>query len=126
MQVPNINPDNGHVRFRGDLDDMGFGGKDNVIEYVIALKDAFDIIGRNTRICNLAIVWNAYDFEIGLRLWKSGGRNLFHISRERVLTYFSISCKSEFKEMLLVVMTIPLSSTRIKSTIVLELIPLRA
>ena len=35
---------------------MGFGGKDNVIEYVIALKDAFDIIGRNTRIYNLAIV----------------------------------------------------------------------
>ena len=88
LQVPNIDPDNGHVRFRGDLDDTGFGGKDNVVEYVIALEDAFNIIGRNTRICNLTIVWNAYDFEIGLRLWKYGGRNLFHISRERVFDIF--------------------------------------
>jgi len=67
---------------------MGFGGKDNVVEYVIDLEDAFDIIGRNMRICNLAVVWNAYDFEIGLRLRKSGGRNLFHISRERVFDIF--------------------------------------
>ena len=40
--------------------------------------------------------------------------------------YFLISCKLEFEEILLVVMTILLSSTQIKSTIVLELIPLRA
>ena len=88
LRVPNIDPDNGHVRFKKDLDDTGFGGKDNVIEYVIALKDAFNIMGRNTRVCNLTIVWNAYDFEIGLRLWKSGERNLFHISRERVFDIF--------------------------------------
>jgi len=56
LRVPNIDPDNRHVRFRGDLDDTGFGGKDNVVEYVIALEDAFDIIRRNTRICNLTIV----------------------------------------------------------------------
>jgi len=55
---------------------------------VIALEDTFDIIGRNIRICNLAIIWNAYDLEIGLRLWKSGGRDLFHISRESVFDIF--------------------------------------
>ena len=55
------------------------------------------------------------------------GEEICSISVEReFLTYFSISYKSEFKEMLLVVMTIPLSSTQIKSTIILELIPLRA
>ena len=41
-------------------------------------------------------------------------------------TYFSISCRSDPEETLLVVITIPLLSTWIKSAIVLDLIVLRA
>ena len=58
---------------------------------------------------------------------RSLGEEIQSASEENeFLIYFSIFCRSEFKEILLVVITIPLFSTQIKSTIVFELIPLRA
>jgi len=45
--VPYVDPDDGHIRFRRDLDNSGFGSKNYIIEDVIGLEDAFNFIGRN-------------------------------------------------------------------------------
>ena len=88
LRVPDIDPDDGHVEFGRNLDDMRSRSEDNVIEDVVAPENAFDIIWRNTRICVLIVVWNTYNFEIGLGLWKSRGRNLVCIRGEWVFDIF--------------------------------------
>jgi len=44
LRVPNVNPDDRHVRFRGDLDDTRSRSKDNIVEDVVTSEDAFNII----------------------------------------------------------------------------------
>jgi len=44
LRVPNVNPDDKHVRFRGDLDDARSRSEDDVVEDVVTSEDAFNII----------------------------------------------------------------------------------
>jgi len=44
LRVPDINPDDGHVGFGGNLDDIRSRSKDNVVKDVVAPENAFDII----------------------------------------------------------------------------------
>jgi len=44
LRVPNVDPDDRHVGFRGDLDDVRSRSEDNVVEDVVTSEDAFDII----------------------------------------------------------------------------------
>ncbi len=44
MRVPNVDPNDRHVRFRRDLDDARSRSKDDVIEDVVTSEDAFNII----------------------------------------------------------------------------------
>jgi len=44
LRVPNVDPDDRHVGFRGDLDDARSRSKDNVVEDVVTSEDAFNII----------------------------------------------------------------------------------
>ena len=63
-----------------------------------------------------------YDFDCG-----NLGEEIFSTSiGSEFFTYFSISCRSDPKEMLLVVIIIPFLSTQMKSAIMLDLIVLRA
>jgi len=43
LNIPYIDPNNGHVRFWQNLDNSRFGCKSNVVENVILLKNSFDI-----------------------------------------------------------------------------------
>ena len=62
-----------------------------------------------------------YDFNCG-----NLGKEIFSMSEgSEFLIYFSISCRSDSKEMLLVVIIIPLLLTQMKLAIVLDLIVLR-
>jgi len=44
LRVPNVNPDNRHVRFIEDLDDVRSRSEDDVVEDVVTSEDAFNII----------------------------------------------------------------------------------
>jgi len=44
LRVPNVDPDDRHVRFRGELDDARSRSKDDVVEDVVTSEDAFNII----------------------------------------------------------------------------------
>ena len=44
LHVPNVDPYDSHVRFRGYLDNTWFRDKNNVIEQVVVLQNIFDII----------------------------------------------------------------------------------
>jgi len=44
LRVPNVDPDDRHVGFRGDLDDARSRSEDNVVEDVVTSEDAFNII----------------------------------------------------------------------------------
>ena len=82
LSVPNVNPNDGHVRFVGNLNDMRLRCEDDVIKDMVALENAFNIVWGDTRISILAVVRDAYDFEIRLGLQESRGRDLFCIRGE--------------------------------------------
>ena len=44
LSVPNINPNDGHVGFRRDLNDVRLGCKDNVVKEMVTLENVFDLI----------------------------------------------------------------------------------
>jgi len=44
LRVPDINPDDGHVRFWGNLDDTRLRSKENVVKDVVAPENVFNII----------------------------------------------------------------------------------
>ena len=82
LSVPNVDPNDGHVRFGENLNDARLRYKDDVIKDMVALKDAFNTIWGDMRINILTVVRDTYDFEIGLGLWESRGQDLFHIRGE--------------------------------------------
>jgi len=44
LRVPNVDPNDRHVGFRGDLDDARSRSKNNVVEDMVTSEDAFNII----------------------------------------------------------------------------------
>jgi len=69
LDIPDVNPDDGHVRFQRDLDDVRFRCEDDVVEQMVGLENVFDFIQENTSIHSFADEWDAYNFEVGLGLW---------------------------------------------------------
>jgi len=47
LGIPYVNPDNSHVRFRGDLDNAWFWCEDDIIKDMIVLEDTFNIFRRD-------------------------------------------------------------------------------
>lgn len=56
--------------------------KNDVVEDVIVFEDAFNILGSNTYIGFVYVVWNSYDFKVGLGLGKSRESNTVVINLE--------------------------------------------
>ena len=88
LDVPYVNPDDGHVGFWRYLNDLRFVCKNNVIEQVIVLKDIFDVVWWNLTIGLLTNIWNFYNLEVEFRLQKSGWWNLICIRNEWVFNIF--------------------------------------
>ena len=64
LGVPDIDPYNGHVRFRRHFDDARFQGKNNVVEDMIVLENIFNFIRWNLVVGFFADEWNAYNLEV--------------------------------------------------------------
>jgi len=45
LDIPNINPNDWHVRFGWNFNNLWFGNESNVVEDLVSLYDGFDIIG---------------------------------------------------------------------------------
>jgi len=88
LSVPNIDPDYGHVRLGRDFDDTRFRCKDNIVKNVVAFENAFNVIWGNASVWTFVVVWDACNFEVGLRLWKSWGGDPFHIRWKGVFDIF--------------------------------------
>ena len=72
-----VNPDNSHVRFRGDHN-MRFWCEDNIIKNMIVLEDAFNIFRRDMSVGFVDKVWDAHNFKIGLWLRELERRNAIY------------------------------------------------
>jgi len=44
LGIPDVDPDNRHVRFQRDLDDARFRYEDNVVEQMVGLENVFNFI----------------------------------------------------------------------------------
>ena len=66
-----VDPDDGYIWFVGDLDNSWFWCKNDVVKNVRVFKSAFDVFRWNASIWLVNIVWNSYNFEVGLWLRKS-------------------------------------------------------
>jgi len=66
LVVPNIDPDNCHIRLGRDFNNVWSQCKDNVVEDVIILEDAFDILRGDMHARIVNVIWNAYNFKVGL------------------------------------------------------------
>jgi len=72
LDVSNFDPNNGHVGLGRHLDDTRLGSKDDIVEQVDVLKDAFNFIQRNMTVGFLANEGNIYNLEIQFGLGKPG------------------------------------------------------
>jgi len=43
LHIPNIYPNDGHIRFWRDFDDPWFGCEGNIVEYMILFENSFDV-----------------------------------------------------------------------------------
>ena len=62
--VPNVDLYNGYIWFQQNLYNSRFGGKNDIIEYVIDFEDAFNFLRWYSYIQLLADVGDTYDLEI--------------------------------------------------------------
>jgi len=46
--IPNINPNYGYIRLWGDFNDSRIRSKNDIVEYVIAFENGFDVVQGNT------------------------------------------------------------------------------
>ena len=69
LDVLNVKPYDWHVRFGQYFDYTWFWGEDNVIKDLILFNDSFNIVGGEMLVgIVVGEKWNAYNFQIGLRL----------------------------------------------------------
>jgi len=88
LNVSNVNSDNGHIQLGGNLDNLWFGSGNN-IENLILLYDVFDIARRETSLrIIMGIIWDAYNFQIELRLWEMWNLNTRDINTVDILNIF--------------------------------------
>jgi len=66
LDIPDINPYNSHVRLGVYFDNVRFRYKDYIVKNMVILEDVFNIIREYARVQVVDIIWNAYNFEIGL------------------------------------------------------------
>ena len=89
LNIPNVYPDNGHIRLGRNLDDSWFGSKNNIVKNLILLYDVFDIARRETNLrIIVGVIWDAYDFQIGLGLWEMWNLNTRGINTVNILNIF--------------------------------------
>ena len=88
LYVPYVNPDDGHIRFRWDLDNSGFGSKNYIIKDIIGFKYAFNFIRWNLYIWMFTNVWDTYNLEVWFGLWKSWRGDLVCVRHKRILYIF--------------------------------------
>ena len=77
LDIPNIDPDDWHVRFRWYFDNSQFENRSSIVEDLVLLYNGFDITGG--KIVLRITVWkirDVYYFKIGLWLWKVRNFNL--------------------------------------------------
>ena len=69
LDIPDVNSDDGHIRFWKNLDDARFKHKDDIVKQMVGLEHIFDFIQGNVSICFFANEWDVYNFEVELGLW---------------------------------------------------------
>ena len=126
LSVPDINPDNSHVQLGRYFDYSWFRGQNNVIEYMIFLKN-FSI---SSEVISELVCSERYGILMILRYnldWVSLRDSICSaLINCAFLTYFSMDWRSKRLATLLVKMTTPLFLTWIKSAIISNLTFLRA
>ena len=88
LDIPDIDPYNSYIRLGRYFNNVWFRCKDYVVENVVILEDAFNIIRGYMRVQVVNIIWNAYNFEIGLQLQKPWWRDTICIKWKRILNVF--------------------------------------
>ena len=66
LGIPDIDLYNSHVRLGRYFDNVRFRYKDYIIENIVILEDAFNIIREYVRVQVVDVIWNAYNFEVVL------------------------------------------------------------
>ena len=86
LHIPNIYPNDGHVRFWWDFDNPWFGCKGNVVENMVLFENTFDFRREKPflRVC-MWIKWYSGDFKVWFRLRESGIFDLKSVNITRVL-----------------------------------------
>ena len=88
LNIPYVNPNNSHIRFKWDLDNSRLGYKYYIIKDIISFKNTFNFVRWNSYVWIFADEWDIYNLEVQFRLWTSQRGNLVHFSRERIFYVF--------------------------------------
>ena len=88
LNIPYVNPNNSHIRFKWDLDNSRLGYKYYIIKDIISFKNTFNFVRWNSYVWIFADEWDIYNLEVQFRLWTSQRGNLVHFSRERIFYAF--------------------------------------
>jgi len=86
--VPYVDPDNGYIWFRRNLDNSWFRCKDDVIENIRVFKNLLNVFWRNVSVQLVNVVWNSYNFEVRLWLRKSRSSVMGHWNTNNFIFLF--------------------------------------
>ena len=88
LDIPDIDPDDGHIWFQRNFDDFRPRSENNIVEDVVILENFLNIVRQNMCVCLFIQKRNSYNLEVGFWLGELRSGNLIIIIMEWTLDIF--------------------------------------